>query len=84
MNVKEFLSKVQANNAHEPEFIQAVTEVVESLEDFLNQYPEYDAHCILERIVEPERSIIFRVPRIDDKGTIQINRGYRVQFNSAL
>ena len=84
MDMKAFLQKVDQQNPHQPEFLQAVTEVVESLEGFLQEHPEYQEQKILERIVEPERIITFRVPRIDDKGEIQINRGYRVQFNSAI
>jgi len=83
-NPKKFIEEVKKKNHNEPEFIQAVKEVVFSLEDFLNQNPIYVENKILERLVEPERIIIFRVPWVNDKGEIQINRGYRVQFNSAL
>ena len=84
MDTKTFLQDVDQHNPHQPEFLQAVTEVVDSLQDFLQAHPEYNQHKILERIVEPERTISFRIPRVDDKGEIQINRGYRVQFNSAI
>ncbi len=80
----EFLQSVQDKNPNQPEFLQAVTEVVESIQDFVQQNPIYQKEKILERIVEPERTIMFRVPRMDDKGEIQVNRGYRVQFNSAI
>ncbi|MCX7954514.1 MAG: NADP-specific glutamate dehydrogenase [Bacteroidales bacterium] len=82
--VEAFMAKVQAKNPNEPEFLQAVREVVESLMPFIEENPKYSQHRILERIVEPERIIIFRVPWLDDRGDIQINRGYRVQFNSAI
>ena len=76
--------KVKARNAHEPEFLQAVEEVFVSLEPVLAKRPEWVKANILERIVEPERQIMFRVPWVDDNGTIQVNRGYRVQFNGAI
>lgn len=79
--VKEKLVK---RNPNEPEFIQAVEEVVESLKLVEKKHPEYLENNILERIIEPERVIMFRVPWVDDQGNVQINRGYRVQFNSAL
>ncbi|MCX7863066.1 MAG: NADP-specific glutamate dehydrogenase [Bacteroidales bacterium] len=82
--VDAFMAKVIAKNPNEPEFLQAVREVVESLMPFIEENPKYKEHKILERMVEPERVIIFRVPWIDDKGDIQINRGYRVQMNSAI
>ena len=81
---QDIIAAVAARNAHEPEFLQAVTEVVETLEPVLKARPQYQANSILERIVEPERVILFRVPWVDDKGKIQVNRGYRVQFNSAI
>ncbi len=73
-----------ARNAGEPEFHQALHEVLQSVEPVLAQHPEYIEAGILERLVEPERQIIFRVPWVDDSGTVQVNRGFRVQFNSAL
>jgi glutamate dehydrogenase (NADP+) len=83
-SAKTFIETMKEKNAHEPEFLQAVEEVVVSLESFLNENPQYLTHKILERLVEPERTIIFRVPWIDDVGETHINRGFRVQFNSAL
>lgn len=83
-NVKEFMDKVIAKNPGETVFHQAVQEVVESLMPFIEANPKYKQAKILERMCEPERVIIFRVPWIDDKGEFQINRGYRVQMNSAI
>ena len=82
--VDDVLADVKAKNANEPEFIQAVTEVLESLRVVVESDPKYQEQAILERIVEPERIIIFRVPWIDDAGNVQVNRGFRVQFNSAI
>ena len=82
--ISEVLSQVKQRNAHEPEFLQAVEEVLESLEPVVNQRPDLQKNAILERIVEPERVIMFRVPWVDDSGKIRVNRGYRVQFNSAI
>ena len=82
--VERVLEKVRTKNSHEPEFIQAVTDVLTSLEPVLAKHPEYEAASLLERIVEPERQIIFRVPWVDDKGQVQVNTAYRVQFNSAI
>jgi glutamate dehydrogenase (NADP+) len=84
MFVDSVMGAVAARNPAEPEFIQAVREVVESLEPVVQKKPEIQRLKILERIVEPERQIMFRVPWVDDQGQIQINRGFRVQFNSAL
>ena len=81
---QDVIAAVAARNAHEPEFLQAVTEVIETLEPVIQARPQYQAASILERLVEPERTFIFRVPWVDDKGKIQVNRGYRVQFNSAI
>ncbi len=82
--MKKFLDQVKAKNPGETEFLQAVEEVVSTLWDFVEEHPKYKSQKILERMVEPERAISFRVPWIDDKGEIQINRGYRVEFNSAI
>ncbi len=82
--VKNLLVQVKAKNPAEPEFHQAVQEVVESLGPVLSRHPEYQAAKILERLVEPERVIMFRVPWMDDQGEVQINRGFRVQMNSAI
>ena len=78
------LEDLKAKNAHEAEFIQAATEVLETLEPALDAHPEYEENAILERLVEPERIISFRVPWTDDEGKIHVNRGYRVEFNSAI
>ncbi len=82
--LNDFMAKVIAKNPNESEFHQAVHEVVKSLLPFLDENPKYKAAKVLERMVEPERVFIFRVPWIDDKGEWQINRGYRVQMNSAI
>ena len=82
--VSEQLEILKAKNSNEPEFIQAATEVLTSLEPVFEQNPKYQENSILERIVEPERVIMFRVPWIDDNGKMQVNRGFRVQFNSAI
>jgi glutamate dehydrogenase (NADP+) len=81
---EEFMAKVVAKNPGETEFHQAVQEVVESLTAFIEKNPKYQEEKILERIVEPERVIMFRVPWTDDKGEIQINRGFRIEMNSAI
>jgi glutamate dehydrogenase (NADP+) len=82
--VQEILDTVHKRNTHEPEFLQAVTEVLESIEPAVQRHKKYREGKILERLVEPERMIQFRVPWIDDAGQIQVNRGYRVQMNSAI
>jgi glutamate dehydrogenase (NADP+) len=82
--VQRLLAHVKAKNPSEPEFHQAVEEVTESLELVLERHPEYRSAKILERMVEPERVILFRVPWLDDQGEIHINRGFRVQMNSAI
>jgi glutamate dehydrogenase (NADP+) len=82
--VNEVFERVQARNSSEPEFLQAVEEVFESLEPVMAQHPEFVNANILERITEPERQIIFRVPWVDDAGKLQVNRGFRVQFNGAI
>ena len=82
--VKRVWEQVQAKNGHESEYLQAVQEVLESLEPVVEKMPELEANSILERIVEPERVIMFRVPWMDDSGKVQVNRGFRVQYNSAI
>jgi glutamate dehydrogenase (NADP+) len=83
--VDEVLEKVKTQSANEPEFIQAVDEVLNSLRPVIDANEEkYRKEAVLERLVEPERIIMFRVPWVDDKGQVQVNRGYRVQFNSAI
>ncbi|MBF9015826.1 MULTISPECIES: NADP-specific glutamate dehydrogenase [unclassified Oceanispirochaeta] len=84
VKVNEFMAKIIAKNQGETEFHQAVKEVVESLMPFLDENPEYQFSKILERMTEPERVLMFRVPWVDDKGEIQINRGYRIEMNSAI
>ena len=83
-NVEDFLNNVEQKNPHQSEFHQAVREVAESLWPFLERNPHYIDSAVFDRIVEPERVIMFRVPWVDDKGNTQINRGYRVEFNSAI
>lgn len=78
------LEAVKARDAHEPEFLQAVQEVLSTIEPVLAANSKYEEACILERIVEPERTILFRVPWMDDKGHVHVNRGYRIEFNSAI
>lgn len=82
--VNDFMAKVIAKNPSEVEFHQAVHEVVESLIPFIEENPQYKEAKILERMVEPERVIMFRVPWLDDKGEVQINRGFRIEMNSAI
>ena len=78
------LELLKQKNQNEPEFIQAATEVLTSLEPVIQANPKYEENGILERITEPERQLMFRVPWVDDKGKVQVNRGFRVQFNSAI
>ncbi len=82
--VDNVLENLVAKNPAQPEFIQAATEVLNSLKPFLDANPQYQDAALLERIVEPERQIMFRVPWLDDNGKVQVNRGFRVQFNSAI
>ncbi len=83
-SMQNFLDSVENRNPDQPEFLQAVTEVVESLWDFLNDHPHYMHAKVLDRIVEPERVIMFRVPWRNDRSDVEINRGYRIEFNSAI
>ena len=82
--LKGVLAKLEQRSGNEPEFLQAVTEVLESLEPVIESDPKYEKNGVIERIVEPERAILFRVSWVDDNGKVQVNRGYRVQFNSAI
>ncbi|MEE0176327.1 MAG: Glu/Leu/Phe/Val dehydrogenase dimerization domain-containing protein, partial [Faecalibacterium sp.] len=88
MLTNEYLKRVYdglaKRNANEPEFLQAVREVLESIQPVVEKHPEYEKAALIERLVEPERIISFRVPWVDDQGKVQVNRGYRVQFNSAI
>ena len=82
--VKNLIAEVKAKNPNEPEFHQAVEEVVDSLDIVLEKHPEYRSNKIIERIIEPERVIMFRVPWMDDQGEVHINRGFRIEMNSAI
>jgi glutamate dehydrogenase (NADP+) len=83
-SIKDFIAYVEKSNPNEPEFLQAVTEVAETVIPFIEKNELYQGKMLLERMVEPERTIIFRVPWTDNNGDIQVNRGYRVEFNSAI
>ncbi|MCC6400990.1 MAG: glutamate dehydrogenase, partial [Flavobacteriales bacterium] len=82
--VDAFMAEVKKRNGNEPEFLQAVHEVAEMVIPFIEANPKYKGKMLLERMVEPERTIIFRVPWVDDKGQTQVNRGFRIEFNSAI
>ena len=82
--IDTFMESVKNKNGHEPEFIQAVLEVAEAVIPYIEENPKYKTAKILERIIEPERVIQFRVPWVDDSGEVQVNRGFRVEFNSAI
>ena len=84
MTMQEFLADIKAKNPNQPEFMQAVEEVVETIWDVYESNPVYVEANILERIIEPERAILFRVPWVRDNGKVEVNRGYRVEFNSAI
>lgn len=83
-NLESFKSYVVSRNPDQPEFIQAVHEVIESLWSFLHQHPHYAQYGLIERLIEPERLVMFRVSWVDDKGHVRVNRGYRIQHNSAI
>ena len=82
--IEKVLESVKAKNASEPEFVQTVEEVFKSIEPVIEKHPEYEKAGLLERIVEPERMFSFRVAWTDDEGRVQVNRGYRCQFNGAI
>ena len=82
--VQKYIDMAKEKNPHEPEFLQTVEEVLTSIEPVLEAHPEYIKAGLIERLIEPERGVMFRVPWVDDKGQVQVNRGYRFQFNSAL
>ena len=84
MKTSEIIAQLEAKHPGEPEFIQAVREVLLSIEDIYNQHPEFEKNKIIERLVEPDRIFTFRIPWVDDKGEVQVNLGYRVQFNNAI
>jgi glutamate dehydrogenase (NADP+) len=83
-SIKDFIDGVEKSNPNEPEFLQAVTEVAETVIPFIEKNETYQGKKLLERMVEPERTIMFRVSWTDDSGEIHVNRGYRVEFNSAI
>ena len=82
--LKRVYAEVEKRDSHEPEFLQAVREVFESLELVIDKHPEWEKAALIERFVEPERVIEFRVPWVDDSGEVHVNRGFRVQYNSAI
>ncbi|MBO4661330.1 MAG: NADP-specific glutamate dehydrogenase [Bacteroidaceae bacterium] len=84
MKIEKVMSRLEARHPGEKEYLQAVHEVLMSIEDVYNRHPEFERTHLIERLVEPERIITFRVPWVDDKGEVQVNLGYRVQFNSAI
>ena len=84
MKIETIMANLEAKHPGEKEYLQAVREVLLSIEEVYNQHPEFEKAKLIERLVEPERIITFRVPWVDDKGEVQVNLGYRVQFNSAI
>src|SRR5574344_930570 len=84
MDVKKILANVEAKNPGEPLFLQAVTEVIETIEEYVAANPKYDKYKIIKMMVEPDRIFQFRVEWVDDNGEVQVNRGFRVQFNNAI
>jgi glutamate dehydrogenase (NADP+) len=84
MNLEQIMADLEKKNPGQSEFLQAAKEVLETIVDFVNENPKYDNAKIIERIVEPERTLMFRVTWVDDKGDVQVNRGYRIEFNSAI
>lgn len=84
LNINEFMNRLETKHPGESEYLQAVREVLMSIEGVYNQHPEFEKASLIERLVEPERIITFRVPWVDDRGKVQVNLGYRVQFNSAI
>lgn len=84
MNVKNFMIELERKHPGESEFLQAVGEVMTTVEEIYNQHPEFEANKIAERIVEPDRIFTFKIPWVDDKGVVQVNIGYRIQFNNAI
>ena len=81
---EKVIAELNERYADQPEFLQAATEVLETIEPACEAHPEFEEAALLERLVEPERVIMFRVPWVDDEGKVQVNRGYRVEFNSAI
>ena len=84
MDINSILNSLEAKHPGELEYLQAVKEVLLSVKDVYNQHPEFERNRIIERMVEPDRIVTFRVTWLDDKGDVQTNLGYRVQFNNAL
>ena len=84
MDIQKIMAQLEAKHPGEKEYLQAVHEVLISIEDVYNRHPEFERAKLIERLVEPERIIVFRVPWVDDKGEVQVNLGYRVQFNRAI
>ena len=84
MNTSEIMARLKVKHANEKEYLQAVQEVLETIEDVYNRHPEFEEARIIERLVEPDRIFTFKVTWVDDNGEIQTNTGYRVQFNSAI
>ena len=84
MNISQIMSSLEAKHPGESEYLQAVKEVLVSIEDIYNQHPEFEKVALIERLVEPDRIFTFRIPWVDDKGKVQVNLGYRVQFNNAI
>ena len=84
MEVNRFMANLEMKHQGEHEYLQAVREVISSIEKVYNEHPEFDKAGILERIVEPDRIFIFKVPWVDDAGNIRVNTGYRIQFNNAI
>ena len=84
MKINEIIQDLERKHPNEPEYIQAVTEVLHSVEEVYYQHPEFEKAKIIERMVEPDRIITFRVTWVDDKGEVQTNLGYRVQYNNAI
>ena len=83
-SLDDFMNGVRQNSEHQPEYLQAVTEIMESIWPFVQKNTHYADQSLLERLLMPERSIICRVPWVDDRGEVQVNRGYRVQHSSAI
>jgi glutamate dehydrogenase (NADP+) len=83
-SLENLLTHVADRNPGQPEYLQAVTEVMGSLWPYIQQHPRYAEHGLLDRLLEPERIIMFRVSWVDDHGEVQVNRGYRIQHNSAI
>jgi glutamate dehydrogenase (NADP+) len=84
MKVKDIMTRLEAKYSNEKEYLQAVRGVLSTIEEIYNEHPEFEKACILERLVEPDRIFIFKVPWVDDRGEIHVNTGYRVQFNNAI